>query len=772
MKKSFTLLFSLLLAFVSTAMAQITDISQLNNDTKYTVWTSSRGGWAVNAEGTQFVSSNDARLGTTIDPMNPQLQFQFINDGSNYYLFSVHANKYVKKDCSLDAETGDALEFFPQGDGTFVVKFPSETYIDEADGQEKQRNFYINLGGSNEMAVNGWSTADPGNKVTITPVPAAMVDVTWEYYIDGQRVKTVNERLGSNTNVTAPSIDFFVVDSQSDYNTGSGASITIRVNGHEELPFQKTTDQSNPYWYALGIHTNQAFYAWHFNAVDALVETRIPEKGYTDISVLNDDAYFWCITGNIVEGFKIYNKAAGFDVTLNGTANTATVGTASDGNDTWTIARSSSSIANACCFSIPGMTDYINHQQQDGVHCLKYWGSRDEGSSITFYAPASFVISGLEAYAAAPEGAVGYAAALSDPSTYDDLQNAIISLQSNPYNLDAAKSQAEFCNQLAASEIPMTEGYYRIYSALEGLYNNSKGVYFDGGSFVWGSIDQLHVDHIVKVVPSNQEGKWCLIAPNYNRYMQGVAGASNEAETENAGITLNPLGGAQYNLVFGNGTMHANNHDNGAGEGSNLINYSAGMGSASAWYIVPANSLDVQLATDASANGAYGAAYLPFDVEGEGLNVGVLNSDQSVLKLQAVTEVPAGEGFIIEAAPYTQSVTLSIVNGAEPVEANDIEGTLAPTTLEDGHVFSVGATIGFELSYDAEVGANQAYIANSQYQGAIFLRDSDGNITGIGQAQQGELNSQAPVFDLSGRRVAGTVKGGVYIQNGNKFIVK
>ena len=762
MKKSFTLLFSLLLAFVSTAMAQITDISQLDNDTKYTVWTSSRGGWAVNADGTEFKSSQDVGLGTTLDPMNEQFHFKFINEGGIYYLFSVKANKYVKMDKTLGEAASDPIEFAPQGDGTFVVKF--------TDPEDKH---YINLGGSNQMEINGWSTADAGNKVTIAVVPDAMVDVTWEYYIDGQLVKTVNERLGSNTDVTAAPIDFFVVDSQSDYNTGSGASITIRVDGHEELPFQKTTDQNNPYWYALGIHTNQAFYAWHFNTVDALVETRIPEKGYTDISVLNDDAYFWCITGNIVEGFKIYNKAAGFDVTLNGTANTATVGTASDGNDTWTIARSSSSIANACCFSIPGMTDYINHQQQDGVHCLKYWGSRDEGSSITFYAPASFVISGLEAYAAAPEGAVGYAAALSDPSTYDDLQNAINSLQSNPYDFDAAKSQAEFCNQLAASEIPMTEGYYRIYSALTPLYEKSKGVYFDGGSFVWGSIDNLHVDHIVKVVPSaNQAGKWCLIAPNYNRYMQGVAGASNEAETENAGITLNPLGGAQYNLVFGNGTMHANEHGNGAGEGSNLIDYSAGMGSASAWYIVPANSLDVLLATDEWANGAYGAAYLPFDVEGEGLNVGVLNSDQSVLKLQDVTEVPAQQGFIIEAAAHTPSVTLNIVSGAAAIEANDITGTLAPTTLDAGHVFNVGETIGFELSNSAEVGANQAYVTNSKYQGAIFLRDSDGLPTGIGQAQQGGLDSQDPVFDLSGRRVAGTVKGGVYIQNGHKFIVK
>ena len=169
MKKSFTLLFSLLLAFVSTAVAQtVTDINELSDEKNYTVWTSVRGGWAVGAndDGTlKFKSSNDAGLGTTLDnPMNKQLQFQFINKDNSYYLYSVYAEKYVKKDCTLDKETGDAIELLSQGDGTFVVKFDD--------------SHYINLGGSNQMIVDDWSTADAGNKVTIAEANA-MVDVTW-----------------------------------------------------------------------------------------------------------------------------------------------------------------------------------------------------------------------------------------------------------------------------------------------------------------------------------------------------------------------------------------------------------------------------------------------------------------------------------------------------------------------------------------------------------------------------------------------------------------
>lgn len=738
MKKSFTLLFSLLLAFVSTAVAQtVTDISQLSNDKKYTVWTSVRGGWAVGAndDGTlKFKSSNDAGLGTTLDnPMNKQLQFQFINKDNSYYLYSVYAEKYVKKDCTLDKETGDAIELLSQGDGTFVVKFDD--------------SHYINLGGSNQMIVDDWSTADAGNKVTIAEANA-MVAVTWEYYLDGQLLKTVNESCYPNTDVTAAPIDFYVVESQSASNTGSDASITIRVDGHEELPFEKGQ------WYVMKMHSNNQHYL--SVADNAIAFTKVADLG---LGVLDNDCYFWRITGSLAEGFHVSNKATGDYISPDESPALSSSGT-------WELAKSTANSA-WFCLKKPDTGNYMNLNLGGGS--VAYWTAADAGSSIYFATPASLVIDDLRAWESAPQGAVGYPVALDA----NQLQATIGNLQGNPFDVDAAKTGAALCEQLTSGEtVQLTEGYYRIYNALEGLYRNSKGIYFDGSSFVWGSIDNQHVDHIVKVVPSANAEKWCLVAPNYNRYMQGVAGAAGESEGENSGFELTPQGFAQYNLSFGNGTSHANNHNNGAGEGSNLVNWAGGKGSASAWYIVPANSLDVQLATDQYANGAFAAAYLPFDVAGEGLSVGVLNSDQSVLKLQDVTEVPAQQGFIIEAAANTPSVTLNIVSGAAAIEANDITGTLAPTTLNTGHVFNVGATIGFELSYDAEVGANQAYVTNSQYQGAIFLRDRNGLPTGIGQAQQGGLDSQAPVFDLSGRRVAGTVKGGVYIQNGHKFIVK
>ena len=44
--------------------------------------------------------------------------------------------------------------------------------------------------------------------------------------------------------------------------------------------------------------------------------------------------------------------------------------------------------------------------------------------------------------------------------------------------------------------------------------------------------------------------------------------------------------------------------------------------------------------------------------------------------------------------------------------------------------------------------------------------------TAIGAVTTEGFNANAPIFDLSGRRVNSAVKGGLYIQNGKKFIVK
>ncbi len=761
--KKITCLLALFLCVIGTAMAQITDISQLSNDKKYTVWTGSRGGWAVNTERTEFKSSNDVQLGTTLTPANmknAQCQFQFLSEdgGTTIYLYSVYASKYVNKDCTLSETATDPLTFEKQSDGTFVVKFDDSRYI--------------NLGGSNQMAVNDWSTADAGNKVTIKEVP---VEVTWNYQIGDRIFKTVTQYLDPNTACTAPAVDFFVADSQSADNTGSGETLTITVSGHENLPFQKTTDLSDPKWYAVSIHTNQNFFLWHYAANDALVDATVPTLGASDYTVPSDDAYFWCFTGSLIDGFKIYNKKAGTSVTLNSTSDQAQVGTAANNNDLWDLVKSTSSIANSVCFAAHGTTNYINRQGG-----LKYWTSTDEGSSVLFYTPVSFAVNYLEGYMNAPANAVGSSTYFNEETKADALTK-IAAARADEFDFNAAQTVAGVADNVAnGSFVEMAPGYYRIYSALPGLYARNRGLIYDSStnSMRWNEVTKQNVNNIVKMEAAD-EGKYYLYACNAQQYMQGVAGALGETAGNNSGITVTALGNAQYNLVFGNGTMHANGHDNGSGTGSNLVNWNGSANSASAWYIVPATELEVALNTVDGAS--YASAYLPFPVQGEGIYTGTINGNGSSLDMTAQTGVvPAKTGIVIKSANTT--ATLTIGGTADAVSDNDLQGSLTALTenLTSYLVLGMGNTtrsLGFFTPSESltTIDANKAYLLASEVPSSsrAIAMNFGGEATGVGTViTENGIQSNAPVFDLSGRRVMQTVKGGLYIQNGKKFIVK
>lgn len=70
--------------------------------------------------------------------------------------------------------------------------------------------------------------------------------------------------------------------------------------------------------------------------------------------------------------------------------------------------------------------------------------------------------------------------------------------------------------------------------------------------------------------------------------------------------------------------------------------------------------------------------------------------------------------------------------------------------------------------------AGKAYLpasAIASTQGVLRF-NFGGNTTAIESVLNNGADANAPIYDLSGRRVMNTVKGGIYIQNGKKFIVK
>ena len=135
----------------------VSALADFNQNKYYTVSTPSRGGWSVNNAGDNFCSTNDNRYGINVDKTKTQNQFAVLSaDGENYYLFSVHANKFVKADRTLVAGPADAIKFTDassQGAGRVLVSF------------KDLENKYINLGGDKQMIIDGWKTVDAGNAV-------------------------------------------------------------------------------------------------------------------------------------------------------------------------------------------------------------------------------------------------------------------------------------------------------------------------------------------------------------------------------------------------------------------------------------------------------------------------------------------------------------------------------------------------------------------------------------------------------------------------------
>lgn len=71
--------------------------------------------------------------------------------------------------------------------------------------------------------------------------------------------------------------------------------------------------------------------------------------------------------------------------------------------------------------------------------------------------------------------------------------------------------------------------------------------------------------------------------------------------------------------------------------------------------------------------------------------------------------------------------------------------------------------------------ANKAYYVyngSTSAKSLVFRFDDDNISTGISLPETIETTGDAVIYDLSGRRVAGTAKKGMYIRNGKKYIVK
>lgn len=137
--------------------------------------------------------------------------------------------------------------------------------------------------------------------------------------------------------------------------------------------------------------------------------------------------------------------------------------------------------------------------------------------------------------------------------------------------------------------------------------------------------------------------------------------------------------------------------------------------------------------------------------------------------------IPANTGVVIEAAEGTYNFAITTT---EATATSDLRGDVATANVDAASAaYILGKTdaqgVGFFKlnSTDREIKGGRAYyVAPNGGAAAAYL--FNGNVTGLEAIKTALNDANAPIYDLSGRKVAKAVKGGLYIKNGQKFIVK
>lgn len=155
---------------------------------------------------------------------------------------------------------------------------------------------------------------------------------------------------------------------------------------------------------------------------------------------------------------------------------------------------------------------------------------------------------------------------------------------------------------------------------------------------------------------------------------------------------------------------------------------------------------------------------------------GKLNSEKTELTMVKVNAVPANQGIIIKGASSDESVVLNVIDAAETID-NDLQGNTQELTDLTG-VYSFGRAngdgkVGFFRSTNSTLRANRVFVKIDNSASQSIAMNFNGTVSSIESVNTNNATmSNAPVYDLTGRRVMKMVKGNLYIQNGKKFIAQ
>lgn len=155
------------------------------------------------------------------------------------------------------------------------------------------------------------------------------------------------------------------------------------------------------------------------------------------------------------------------------------------------------------------------------------------------------------------------------------------------------------------------------------------------------------------------------------------------------------------------------------------------------------------------------------------------NTKATMKAIEAGKAIPAGAGVILTSTTGDEATMIpATTETAAELTGNKLGNSAgADKTIADGdnaYILAKGdnGTAFYKGTIGSTLKANKAYLTlNEASAPEAISMNFGGNVTGINQIVNAEQNN-APVYDLTGRRVVRTVKGGLYIKGGNKFIAR
>ena len=591
-------------------------------------------------------------------------------------------------------------------------------------------------------------------------VEPAFQNITCHYKVDGVEYtsQTITNVVDKNT-VAIPTLPFLTNGPVTATKDGFEVACTSRLPFVASTTFEPTT----AHWYAMtlrGETTNNVISA---KGGEAVGTEEISKSSQPSLA----DKYQWAFVGNYKDGYRIYSKSEKKPLTLNDQLKLV------EGEGSLFKPYEKKNGKGFAMYVTAGQ--YIN---QHNANKIATWtnAETDDGSTFRIQEPETYIIEYAKAFFDNIDNAPKNALCGTNVNTeeYRTAYNAAIAEGATSDKIATLKAQ----NETAATFVnPIENGkYYRLYNVVD--------------TRRWLSVDandnsimncNANAEKAVASVVSFEE-----IASEPGKYRMKLEGkfigkyisdnktiklVGDDSE-EKGSFTLNAINGYRFTFYDNaSNKEHSYVHCN----GNNVVGWVASP--ASQWYVVPAT--DVEIAMTAANDKHYASAYLPFDVKVNGAQayVGELNDAKNELNMTAVNSVPANQGFVLVGNAEKATLTIGTAE-ALPIANNALTGSNVKVTLNDENradnlVFGKSeGIVGFYKPAAAltTIAANKAFIAASSLTagaGAIAM-NFGGNTTGINNAVVASEN--APIFDLSGRRVVKAVKGGVYIQNGKKFV--